>query len=262
MSQTFQKPRKNYSVNNMFVGGDCRIPSLQSSYTLQKFNTPGSQRFEYTFTNLSDAQLVYNTIDNVRANLMLTYNPINSNINYYKWINLSFPSAASSPFPCNQEAYGIWQRYVHCTTTVTRNNLVVTVTTPTITWNPSVLVNTVGYCTESYYLQNTADLSNSTVNESIGPINYLYNIINDPICVPTQGTVSLSNLVLPQDSNLREGFIQAGFATYLTSTYPASSPGNTLIPSLSAKTSTFNDFIKISVIKRSLILLGLVLDIV
>jgi hypothetical protein len=175
---------------------------------------------------------------------MVSYNPNNTNINFYKYIVFSWPTSTSAPNPCAQENYGNTYNYIHVSTQITLspNQLVLTITTPTITYNSSFITTPDGYCL-SNNLGSSVTASNQFATGSTFTINYVYGIANNPSFKSINSVTYDTTVTVPSNSSTYTGYIRGGNNTYQTSTYPMLLPGNTLVPSLDAKTSSFSDFI-------------------
>lgn len=236
------KAFRYYSTSSSYIGSSCR-PLSQSPYTIQKYNTPGSERIVWTFTNTVDANLLFNEITTIKNNL--TYNPNNTNINYYKYISISWPDNTPAQSPCAQENYNSTYRYVHCSTEITLspNQLVLTVTTPIATYNSSVITQPpAGYCL-STNIESNLTSSNIFATGSTFTINSVYGIANSPTFKAMNTTTYDTTPTVPADSTTYSGYIRGGNNTYQTSSYPMLLPGNTLVTSLTAQTASFSDFI-------------------
>ena len=237
---SLNKPYRYY-VTSYSWGTNC-IQSFQP-YTVQKFNTPGTERIVYTFTNTSDATTLYNEVNSIKTTLMLTFDSDNTNINYYKYIGHIVPTSTALLNPCVQENYAITSpTLIHCSTTITLSpdGLILTITTPTITYNPSLLVTPPGYCLYSTIDYYTTQANSFATNTSYN-LNSTYGIRNNTTFLSAVSTISDTTPTVPVDIGTTEGYIIAGTSTYSTSTYPATPP-NVLVPSLNAKTANFNDF--------------------
>lgn len=236
---SLNKPYRIYSISYGY-SNSC-LQTFQS-YTVQKFNTPGTERIVFTFTNSSDGTTLYNEVNSIKTSLMTTFINDNTNINYYKFIGYILPTSTAIINPCIQENYSVNTEIFHCSSTITLSpdSLTLSITTPVITYNPSVLVTPPGYCIDSN-LKYWSDVSNTFATGTTYNLTSTYGIRNYNTFVSAPATITDTSPTVPVNIGTTYGYITAGISTYSTSTYPATPP-NVLVPLLNAKTSNFNDF--------------------
>lgn len=239
ITATISKPYRHYYSYISYMNKAC-LENIQQ-YTIQKFNTPGNERIVYTFSNSSDATTLYNEINNIKTALQPTYVNDNTKINYYKYFQLKIPTVTAMLNPCVQENYDTYEPYIiHYSSSIIQNNNILTITTPTITYNDSSFIKPNGFCLNNQ-IPGLVNIYNNFATGDTFNYTSSYGIRNNPTFSYSSAFSANTSPTVPSSFGETYGYIAAGTSTYSTSTYPATPP-NVLIPSLNANTANFNDF--------------------